>query len=181
MEFDNPSRFIDEIDASLIEGGEEASESSFGGGRSSFGGYGSSRYGSDNRYGSDGGYGGRMPWDRDRSGYRCDYQNSKPVASQFMADPKPGFKSVRAVNAVHRIMGDTASSSSVASAGSSTSKASSAAGSLSEGCRIEHQRFGIGTVLKIEGTGENTKATVEFQNAGTKQLLLKFAKFTILS
>lgn len=158
MEFDNPSRFIDEIDASLIEGGEEAPESSFGGG-----------------------YGGRMPWDRDRSGYGCHYQNAKPVASQFMADPKPGFKSVRTVNAVHRIMGDTASSSSVALAGSSTSKASSAAGSLSEGCRIEHQRFGIGRVLKIEGTGENTKATVEFQNAGTKQLLLKFAKFTILS
>ncbi len=170
MEFDNPSRFIDEIDASLIEGGEETPESSFGGGRSSFGGY-----------GSEGGYGGRMPWDRDRSGYRRDYQNSKPVASQFMADPKPGFKSVRAVNAVHRIMGDTASPSSVASTGSSASKASSAAGSLSEGCRIEHQRFGIGKVLKIEGTGENTKATVEFQNAGTKQLLLKFAKFTILS
>lgn len=177
MEFDNPSRFIDEIDASLIEGGEETPESSFGGGRSSFGGY-----------GSDGGYGGRMPWDRDRSGYRRESQNAKPVASQFMADPKPGFKSVRAVNAVHRIMGDTASSSSVASssssvasAGSSASQASSAAGSLSEGCRIEHQRFGIGTVLKIEGTGENTKATVEFQNAGTKQLLLKFAKFTILS
>ena len=139
MEFDNPSRFIDEIDASLIEGGEEAPESSFGGGRSSFGGY-----------GSEGGYGGRMPWDRDRSGYRRDYQNTKPVASQFMADPKPAF-------------------------------ASSAAGSLSEGCRIEHQRFGIGKVLKIEGSGENTKATVEFQNAGTKQLLLKFAKFTILS
>ena len=158
MEFDNPSRFIDEIDASLIEGGEEAPESSFGGG-----------------------YGGRMPWDRDRSGYGRNYQNAKPVASQFMADPKPGFKSVRAVNAVHRIMGDTASSSSVALAGSSASKASSAAGSLSEGCRIEHQRFGIGKVLKIEGTGENTKATVEFQNAGTKQLLLKFAKFTILS
>ena len=176
MEFDNPSRFIDEIDASLIEGGEEAPESSFGGGRSSFGGYGSS-----SRYGSDGGYGGRMPWDRDRSGYGRDYQNSNPVASQFMADPKPGFKSVRAVNAVHRIMGDTASSSSVASAGSSVFNASSAAGSLSEGCRIEHQRFGIGRVLKIEGTGENTKATVEFQNAGTKQLLLKFAKFTILS
>ena len=170
MEFDNPSRFIDEIDASLIEGGEETPESSFGGGRSSYGGY-----------GSEGGYGGRMPWDRDRSGYRREYQNAKPVASQFMADPKPGFKSVRAVNAAHRIMGDTANSSSVASSGSSASKASSAAGSLCEGCRIEHQRFGIGTVLKIEGTGENTKATVEFQNAGTKQLLLKFAKFTILS
>ena len=178
MEFDNPSRFIDEIDASLIEGGEEAPESSFGGGRSSFGG-GRSSFGGG--YGSEGGYGGKMTWDRDRSGYGRHYQKSKPVASQFMADPKPGFKSVRAVNAVHRIMGDTASSSSVASSGSSASKASSAAGSLSEGCRIEHQRFGIGTVLKIEGTGENTKATVEFLNAGTKQLLLKFAKFTILS
>ena len=176
MEFDNPSRFIDEIDASLIEGGEEAPESSFGGGRSSFGGYGSS-----SRYGSEGGYGGRMPWDRDRSSYGREYQNAKPVASQFIADPKPSFKSVRAVNAVHRIMGDTARSSSVASTGSSASNASSVAGSLSEGCRIEHQRFGIGTVLKIEGSGENTKATVEFQNAGTKQLLLKFAKFTILS
>ena len=88
MEFDNPSRFIDEIDASLIEGGEEAPESSFGGGRNSFGGYGPS-----SRYGSDGGYGGRMPWDRDRSGNRRDYQNSKPVASQFMADPKPAFAS----------------------------------------------------------------------------------------
>ncbi len=172
MEFDNPSRFIDEIDASLIEGGEEAPESSFGGERSSYGGYGSS-----SRYGSDGGYGGRMPWDRDRSGYGREYQNTKPVASQFMADPKPSFKSVRAVNAVQRIMGDTTTSSSVASA----SNASSVAGSLSEGCRIEHQRFGIGTVLKIEGSGENSKATVEFQNAGTKQLLLKFAKFTILA
>ena len=139
MEFDNPSRFIDEIDACLIEGGEVTPESSFSGGRNSYGGY-----------GSEGGYGGRMPWDRDRSGYGRGYQNAKPVASQFMADPKPAF-------------------------------ASSAAGSLSEGCRIEHQRFGIGKVLKIEGTGENTKATVEFQNAGTKQLLLKFAKFTILS
>ena len=52
---------------------------------------------------------------------------------------------------------------------------------LREGCTIEHQRFGIGTVIKIEGTGENTKATVEFRNTGIKQLLLKFAKFKIIS
>ena len=51
---------------------------------------------------------------------------------------------------------------------------------LREGVRIEHQRFGIGTVIKIEGTGENTKATVAFRNTGTKQLLLKFAKFKII-
>jgi DNA helicase-2/ATP-dependent DNA helicase PcrA len=51
---------------------------------------------------------------------------------------------------------------------------------LREGAKIEHQRFGIGIVTRIEGTGENTKATVEFKNAGTKQLLLKFAKYKII-
>ena len=51
---------------------------------------------------------------------------------------------------------------------------------LQEGNIIEHQRFGIGTVIKVEGAGENTKATVAFKNTGTKQLLLKFAKYTII-
>ena len=51
---------------------------------------------------------------------------------------------------------------------------------LHEGSVIEHLRFGIGTVIKIEGTGENMKATVEFRNTGTKQLLMKFAKFRII-
>ena len=51
---------------------------------------------------------------------------------------------------------------------------------LKEGNVIEHQRFGIGRVIKIEGTGENQKATVEFKNTGTKQLLLKFARYKIL-
>ncbi len=51
---------------------------------------------------------------------------------------------------------------------------------LKEGNIIEHQRFGIGKVLKIEGAGENAKATVEFRNTGTKQLLLKFAKYTVI-
>lgn len=51
---------------------------------------------------------------------------------------------------------------------------------LRVGSRIEHQRFGIGVVQKIEGEGENTKATVEFVNTGTKQLLLKFAKYKVL-
>lgn len=48
------------------------------------------------------------------------------------------------------------------------------------GQQIEHQRFGIGKVVNVEGTGDNCKATVEFQNAGTKQLLLKFARFKII-
>lgn len=49
-----------------------------------------------------------------------------------------------------------------------------------EGSVIEHQRFGVGTVVKIEGTGENTKATVVFKNTGRKQLLLKFARFKVI-
>ena len=99
------------------------------------------------------------------------------------------FKSVRGLEAARRIMGSSSSSSGSAfggtssSAGSSShSSGSSSAGSgrLVEGAKIEHQRFGVGTVLKLEGSGENAKATVQFVNSGTKQLLLKFAKFTLI-
>jgi DNA helicase-2/ATP-dependent DNA helicase PcrA len=45
---------------------------------------------------------------------------------------------------------------------------------------IEHERFGVGDVVKVEGSGDNLKATVQFRNAGVKQLLLKFARFKIL-
>ena len=51
---------------------------------------------------------------------------------------------------------------------------------LAPGQFIEHERFGIGEVLKVEGTGENTKAHIRFKNAGEKQLLLKFARFRVL-
>ena len=54
------------------------------------------------------------------------------------------------------------------------------AGNLQVGNHIEHSRFGRGVVKKIEGTGLDTKATVEFENAGQKQLLLRFARFTVL-
>ena len=101
------------------------------------------------------------------------------------------FKSVRGLEAARRIMDSSSSSlgSSSSSLGSSSSSSGSAFGSstssagsgrLVEGAKIEHQRFGVGTVLKLEGSGENAKATVQFVNSGTKQLLLKFAKFTII-
>ena len=48
------------------------------------------------------------------------------------------------------------------------------------GVTIEHDRFGIGKVMSVEGTGENTRATVDFRNAGTKKLLLKFARFKVI-
>lgn len=222
MEFDNPSRFIDEIDGKLIDCQDEA-------GGSLFGSMSESRFGS--RSGSMFGSRAdsmsaqpewaraqrpRRPWeDAEQPRYSSRYQNSKPVASQFVADPKPSlfddepetshtsgrssvsgrsslsegnFKSVRALNAAKRYMethsSHSASRGTGSSAASVSSSTASSAGSsscgLQEGMKIEHQRFGRGTVLKIEGTGENTKATVEFVHSGTKQLLLKYAKFTVV-
>lgn len=183
MEFDNPSRFIDEIDSKLIDSQEEASGSLFGSRADS----------SSDQPEWARAQRPRRPWeDAGQPRYSSRYQNSKPVASQFVADPKPSlsegnFKSVRALNAAKRYMETHSShpaSRSTGSAASSVSSAASSAGSsscgLQEGMKIEHQRFGRGTVLKIEGTGENTKATVEFVHSGTKQLLLKFAKFTVV-
>ena len=202
MEFDNPSRFIDEIDGKLIDSLDEAGGSLFGSMSDQ------PEWARAQRP--------RRPWeDAGQPRYSSRYQNSKPVASQFVADPKPSlfddepetsrtsgrssvsgrsslsegnFKSVRALNAAKRYM-ETHSShpasrgtgSSAASVSSSTaSSAGSSSCGLQEGMKIEHQRFGRGTVLKIEGTGENTKATVEFVHSGTKQLLLKYAKFTVV-
>lgn len=86
-------------------------------------------------------------------------QSPRPSAT-MMAGPKPRFVPLREET--------PKPSSSVGDAG------------LKEGNVIEHQRFGVGKVIKIEGMGENQKATVEFKNAGTKQLLLKFAKYRII-
>ena len=195
MEFDNPSRFIDEIDSSLIEAQDEMGGSYFGGGSSYDR---SASYGERSSYG--GGYGKRMPWDQKRriSDRDEDVPEWKRVTSQFRPDPKPAsdtsslssssreslssgnFKSVRALDAARRILGNNRSSS-VSSTSSVSSSAGSSFGALKEGCKIEHQRFGVGIVRKIEGQGENAKATVEFQNSGVKQLLLKYAKYTILN
>ena len=222
MEFDNPSRFIDEIDGKLIDSQDEAGGSLFGSmSESRLGSRSGSMFGSRADSMSDQpewarAQRPRRPWeDAELPRYSSRYQNSKPVASQFVADPKPSlfddepetsrtsgrssvsgrsslsegnFKSVRALNAAKRYM-ETHSShpasrgtgSSAASVSSSTaSSAGSSSCGLQEGMKIEHQRFGRGMVLKIEGTGENTKATVEFVHSGTKQLLLKYAKFTVV-
>lgn len=200
MEFDNPSRFIDEIDGKLIDSQDEAGGNLFGSmSESRLGSRSGSMFGSRADSMSDQpewarAQRPRRPWeDAELPRYSSRYQNSKPVASQFVADPKPSlsegnFKSVRALNAAKRYMethsSHPASRGTGSSAVSVSSSAASSAGSsscgLQEGMKIEHQRFGRGTVLKIEGTGENTKATVEFVHSGTKQLLLKYAKFTVV-
>lgn len=67
-----------------------------------------------------------------------------------------------------------------ASAQRTQASASSQRQTIHAGARVEHQRFGLGTVVAVEGVGENEKATIEFQNAGTKTLLMKFARLTVL-
>lgn len=131
MESDTPSRFIKDFDPSLLR---------VEGGRS---------------------FHAEIPSYRSPyGGTRQPQQNPRPVATQFVADPKPRLVPVR-----HE-----------------TPQPQSAIGDigLKEGNVIEHQRFGVGTVVKVEGSGENAKATVTFKNAGTKQLLLKFARYTII-
>ena len=198
MEYDTPSRFIRDIDPELLDvlsesGGLETSS------RKAYNRYDGGAYGT----GTTGGYG------RNTRGFESEspewMQNPRPVATQFKADPKPRVVAPRQPEKPVDPFGDGFKKLYQQQSGkplSTTSRPSAptngnfrpvnravpprpmasdpSPSSLHEGCTIEHQRFGIGTVVKIEGTGENTKATVEFRNTGTKQLLLKFAKFKII-
>ena len=155
MEFGSPSRFLRDIDSSLITTGSPSTE----------------------KAGKSKGYGGSQHW-----------QNSNPVATQFKADPKtrivshkeepphdpfsPEFRSLIEKGTLKRVR--------PAAPRPSSGSTPSAIPHVTEGDKIEHERFGIGTVIKLEGTGENQKATVEFSNSGTKQLLLKFARFKVI-
>ena len=114
-----------------------------------------------------------------RKPYNNWMQNPRPVATQFKADPKPRAVAPRQQEKPVDPFGPNFKRVYNAVAPRPMASAPSAS-DLHEGAKIEHQRFGVGTVVRIEGTGENTKATVEFRNAGTKQLLLKFAKFKII-
>ncbi len=168
MDFNAQSRFIRDIDSSLMSVGTNT------------------RMGNSNE------------WKPKRFG-RENLQNANPVASQFKADPMrravpprtpekpvdPFSEQFKRLQQEHggRLRRVTPSKSSPHPSGPSAPSGSSAGMTfdLHEGCVIEHQRFGRGMVVKVEGTGENTKATVAFENTGTKQLLVKFARFKIIS
>ena len=151
MEYDTPSRFIRDIDPELLQVHSEKGGDDVFGGRSSTGGSRSASW----------------------------MQNPRPVATQFKADPKPRAVAPRQPEKPVDSFGPNFKRvyNAVAPRKMATEPS---AGELHEGSMIEHQRFGVGKVIRIEGTGENTKATVEFRNTGTKQLLLKFAKFKII-
>ena len=187
MEFDAPSRFLKDIDSRLVQ--VERSDDDYGST-----GYGSTRGG--NGYGF-GGYGGGYGRGDSRM------QNSVPVASQFMADPKPKITAPRRPEKPVNPYGEAFQRRIVASGGSlkrvndalsqGTNRSNMLSGQapslreraggeanwyqgLSVGMKVEHARFGVGMVTALEGQADSAKATVEFRNAGTKQLLLKFAK-----
>ncbi len=161
MEFDTPSRFIRDIDPQLLH--VVSQKSGF----------------NDEDFGTS-----RLPWT----------QNPRPVATQFRADPMPRMVAPRQPekpvdpfsDSFKRQLSQASGgrfrpvrpSSAPPSAPLQTEPSSG--GQLKEGDVIEHQRFGIGNVVKVEGKGENEKATVQFRNAGTKQLLLKFAKYKVI-
>ena len=111
------------------------------------------------------GWGRRPGFGSSGSGYGSNSQTGKTIS-----DPeKHGFKKVS----------DTPSYQPAASISGEPFEASNP-DLLQEGFRVLHQKFGEGTVISVDGAGANKKATVRFDTAGTKQLMLKFAKLKII-
>lgn len=203
MEFDAPSRFLRDIDPRLLSVEDTSAGDSMMERSVSRGGYSGSSYS-----GFSGGYlqnreglgrarsssGGTF----DRGNARM--QNSHPVASQFFADQKPKITSSRrteqAVNpyseAFERKLKESGANMRRVYTSLSTGAPSVLSGidnngithsidggfGFSEGDTVMHARFGRGVIKSVEGNGDSSKATVEFVSAGTKQLLLKYAKLT---
>lgn len=160
MEFSAPSRFLKDIDPKYLD----RQQSMF-----------STRRSMDDEV--------ELPWQRKRSLFGERQETPRPFRPTVpSAKPFPSaspFFSARPVPST-----GTTTAGSLSSVSQTTSfpqgTSSHAGGGLKEGAYILHNRFGRGKVLKVEGTGDNTKATVQFENVGTKQLLLKFAKFEVI-
>ncbi|MGQ1785403.1 ATP-dependent helicase [Saccharicrinis sp. GN24d3] len=101
-----------------------------------------------------------------RPGRFAPKQTERPSlgGSQQVRNPGYNFK---------KVGNQQSSTKSVAFKGSSS-------GNLKPGVAVEHIRFGKGKIVSVDGQMPNAKATVDFENAGVKQLLLKFAKLKIL-
>ena len=196
MEFSIPSRFIRDIDPKYLS----ADKTTVSSRRSFF---------KDDGYEVDTPYTGFQDFGNGvRLSSRM--QNSRPVADRFMADPQPKITRPRqAEEAVDPLSertkqrlfsegGDCARlSKSIANGGrrapnfksvnalkrmdKSSSSSTDMASEICVGCRVRHARFGEGCVVALDGQGENLKAAVDFENVGMKQLLVKFARLTILS
>ena len=165
MEFGTPSRFIHEIDPKYLSVGKGAQSQASGGGLNPFSSQSSSRFSR----------GFDVPPSRPSEPFsnRRTEGTSRPFGTPPSSFPPSRLK---------RLQGTPSQTSPAV-----TRKALTAAGlqnapqPVSPGTVIAHERFGRGVVERVEGTGMDTKATVRFDNAGVKQLLLRFAKFTIVS
>ena len=178
VEYGMPSRFLKDIDKGYMELPEN-SASAWGGqdlwgsqnSRSTLGS--SSTWGSRNSQGFQGTQGSRSYPQSSQQSAR-NVQDSQPTTRyQSVSVPKKAIIPTPTVNtaggsAPRRLVSPTAV------------QGASHVAQLAPGQFIEHERFGVGEVLKVEGTGENTKAHIRFKNAGEKQLLLKFARFRVL-
>ncbi len=208
--FVNASRFLNDIDRKLlsveVEGGRSAGPfASYGeptarGGRASYRPW-------DDDYEINKPYTGSHPWGSEYPQRSKRMQNSRPVAGQFMADAKPKItaphKPEEAVNPfspsfeaklrasgswnrVEQALGNggrsvTPTQQRPASSAAQATPPAVGAAQLQPGTVVEHTRFGCGTVASVEGTGENAKATVDFEAVGRKVLLLKFARLRIVN
>jgi DNA helicase-2/ATP-dependent DNA helicase PcrA len=153
MEFGSPSRFLRDIDVNYLRLPHEAGVSrSVDEGAGRF------------RREIEGGF--TRAASPTRTPYGTKFSDRERPKAQVIAPTVP--KNLKKVSAV--------SGSSIRSA----SAGSASVTGVQAGQMIEHERFGLGEVIRVEGTGDNAKATIHFKNAGDKQLLLRFARFKVI-
>ena len=155
MEFGSPSRFLRDIDVHYLQLPHEA-------GVSRAVDEGAGRF----RREIEGGFTRSASPSRAPFGSTSSEQRERPKA-QIIAPSVP--RNLKKVSTV-----------SPSSGAQATSFTSASVAGVQAGQMIEHERFGLGEVIKVEGTGDNAKATIHFKNAGDKQLLLRFARFKVV-
>ena len=152
MEFGSPSRFLRDIDTRFLQLPQEAAL-----GRSIDEGAGRFRREMEE------GYSRRASSERFSARPSADRPERERPKVQIIAPTVP--------RNLKKVSGTTLSPSSASGAG---------VAGVQPGQTIEHERFGLGEVIRVEGTGDNAKATIHFRNAGDKQLLLRFARFKVI-
>lgn len=152
MEFGSPSRFLRDIDTRFLQLPQEAAL-----GRSVDEGAGRFRREMEE------GYSRRPSAERFSARPSADRPQRERPKEQIIAPTVP--------RNLKRVSGTTVSPSAAPGAGIT---------GVQPGQTIEHERFGIGQVIRVEGSGDNAKATILFRNAGDKQLLLRFARFKVI-
>lgn len=178
QEFSNPSSFLSEIDGRYLQRESSSSTAPRKRSISSF----SSDYESDEFFTSRFSHSSRESRISDQSSARSQIRDSQSTKNPFLspiADAQTMHSAAQASpNAGSRVF--SSSQHAVSTTQQAVTQTQTAAGTLVVGSHIEHSRFGHGEVFALAGTGIDAKATVRFDNVGTKQLLLRFAKFTIV-